>query len=129
VAKLKLDGSGSREAEGAGAADAGTAPPSGAMPLDPARAATGPGAGSRIAAKADSLRSYLNGQMEHEAYVQVYRLVRSSGEVSTEILQQQVASVIGVAKAQELFTLFQLLCFLEDVAKNNAESAEVGAAG
>lgn len=123
VAKLKLDGAGKSGTEGpTNASDGDNRPPS-ALDLDPARVAA-TGAGSRIAAKAESLRTYLTGQMEDEAFTKVYRLVRSSGEVSTEVLQEQVNLVIGTAKANELFTLFQLLCFLEDVAANNAATAE-----
>jgi serine/threonine protein kinase len=78
-------------------------------------------AGAPIAAKADSLRSYLIGQMPRESYDRVYGLVRASAEVSPEELQQSVAEVLGGPKANELFTLFQLLCFLEDVASGSRE--------
>lgn len=46
----------------------------------------------------------------------------ASGEVSNEELQRRVAEVIGPEKAPDLFTLFQLLCFLEDVAAQGASS-------
>merc|ERR1712232_731268 len=78
-------------------------------------------AGAPIAAKADSLRSYLIGQMPRESYDKVYGLVRASAEVTPEELQQSVAAVLGGPKANELFTLFQLLCFLEDVATGSEE--------
>mmetsp|Transcript_125553 Transcript_125553/g.390871 ORF Transcript_125553/g.390871 Transcript_125553/m.390871 type:complete len:501 (-) Transcript_125553:105-1607(-) len=78
--------------------------------------------GGRIGAKADSLRSYLRSQMPESQFQRAYALVRASGETTTEALQQQVAEVIGAEKAPELFTLFQLLCFLEDVSAN-AQSA------
>mmetsp|Transcript_105932 Transcript_105932/g.316365 ORF Transcript_105932/g.316365 Transcript_105932/m.316365 type:complete len:506 (-) Transcript_105932:129-1646(-) len=78
----------------------------------------GMGGGGRIGAKADSLRSYLQSQMPESEFQRAYRLVRASGETTTEQLQQQVSEVIGAEKAPELFTLFQLLCFLEDVSAN-----------
>merc|ERR1712061_361465 len=79
------------------------------------------GSGTRIGAKADSLRSYLCGQVPEDAFNRAYALVRASGEVSTEELQQRVGEVIGAEKISELFTLFQLLCFLEDVAANSVD--------
>jgi len=81
-----------------------------------------PDGSGRIGAKADSLRSYLRSQMPEAQFLRAYSLVRASGETSTEELQKQVGEVIGVEKAPELFTLFQLLCFLEDVSAN-AQSA------
>jgi serine/threonine protein kinase len=73
-----------------------------------------------VGGKADSLRSYLMGQMPRENFDRVYGLVRASAEVSPEELQKSTAAVLG-AKATELFTLFQLLCFLEDVATGSRE--------
>lgn len=83
--------------------------------------------GSRIVAKADSLRSYLQSQVPGPDFERAYSLVRSSGELGAEEVQRQVAAVIGDEKAPELFTLFQLLCFLEDVSVN-ATGAPVDAA-
>lgn len=96
-----------------------------AFPKDTLAAGAGagdPSAGARpgaIKAKADSLRSYLVGQMPRESFDRVYELVRASGEVSPEVLQQSVTDVLGVPKATELISLFQLLCLLEDVAANS----------
>eukprot|EP00434_Breviolum_minutum_P025437 symbB.v1.2.022475.t1/scaffold1996.1/size93170/10 len=67
------------------------------------------------AQKADSLRAYLRGQMPEEEYRKVHALVCASGEVSPAELQKRVCSVLGAEKAPELLTLFQLLCFLENV--------------
>jgi len=83
--------------------------------------------GSRIGAKADSLRSYLQSQVPEPDFERAYSLVRSSGELGAEEVQRQVAGAIGDEKAPELFTLFQLLCFLEDVSVN-ATGAPVDAA-
>jgi len=78
--------------------------------------------GSRVGAKADSLRTYLCSQVSKEDFEKAYGLVRAATEGSAETLQQQVGEIIGAEKATELFTLFQLLCFLEDVAANSAAS-------
>lgn len=75
---------------------------------------------SRIGAKADSLRTYLKGQVSEPEFNKAYTLVRTSGEVPAEELQQRVGEIIGAEKAPELFTLFQLLCFLEDVSANQS---------
>lgn len=96
-----------------------------ASPSDglPPAAGAADAAGSRpgaIKAKADSLRSYLLGQMPRDSFDQVYSLVRASGEVSPEALQQGVTAVLGVTKATELISLFQLLCLLEDVSSNSS---------
>jgi len=56
--------------------------------------------------------------MPEDDFKRAYALVRASGETSAQELQQQVSEVIGAEKAPELFTLFQLLCFLEDVSSN-----------
>jgi len=85
-----------------------------------AEAGARPGA---IKAKADSLRSYLVGQMPRESFDRVYGLVRASAEVSPEVLAQSVTDVLGKPKATELISLFQLLCLLEDVAANSTSSA------
>lgn len=103
-----------------------------ASPKDTLVAATNTGApaeGARpgaIKAKADSLRSYLLGQMPRESFDRVYGLVRASGEVSPEVLQQRVTDVLGVPKGTELISLFQLLCLLEDVAANSTGAPQVG---
>jgi len=76
--------------------------------------------GGRIGAKADSLRVYLQGQMPEADFQQAYSLVRASGQMSSEELQQRVSDVIGAEKVDQLFTLFQLLCFLEDVSAQGA---------
>lgn len=41
----------------------------------------------------------------------------TSLEVSPEELQRRVCNVLGAEKAPELLTLFQLLCFLENVSE------------
>mmetsp|Transcript_27215 Transcript_27215/g.55013 ORF Transcript_27215/g.55013 Transcript_27215/m.55013 type:complete len:507 (-) Transcript_27215:151-1671(-) len=92
------------------------------MAATPSASSSALAEGGRIGAKADSLRSYLRSQMPESQFQRAYELVRASGETSTEELQSQVGEVIGVEKAPELFTLFQLLCFLEDVSAN-AQSA------
>jgi len=81
--------------------------------------------GTRIGGKAESLRNYLCAQLTKEIFDVAYALVRgASGEgVPAETLQLQVGEVIGADKAPELFTLFQLLCFLEDVALNDPAPA------
>lgn len=79
-----------------------------------------PKAGLR--AKAESLRAYLGGQVPNAVFEQAYARVRASGDCPPEVLQQQVTAIIGVEKASELFTLFQLLCFLEDVADGSTEA-------
>lgn len=73
--------------------------------------------GARIGAKVASLRSYLLSQISEAEFLTSYDLVRgaSTKGVLPEHLQAQVSCVIGDDKAPELVTLFQLLCFLEDV--------------
>eukprot|EP00928_Gymnodinium_smaydae_P047337 TRINITY_DN31585_c0_g1_i1.p1 TRINITY_DN31585_c0_g1~~TRINITY_DN31585_c0_g1_i1.p1 ORF type:complete len:554 (-),score=147.92 TRINITY_DN31585_c0_g1_i1:24-1685(-) len=83
----------------------------------------GTGAATGIAAKAASLRSYLCSQMPTDDFQRAYELVRGASRegaapAPAEELQARVADVIGSDKVPELFTLFQLLCFLEDVASN-----------
>mmetsp|Transcript_27978 Transcript_27978/g.65282 ORF Transcript_27978/g.65282 Transcript_27978/m.65282 type:complete len:519 (+) Transcript_27978:87-1643(+) len=97
-----------------------------ATPSAPSQSFAQAGSG-RIGAKADSLRSYLQSQMPEPDFLAAYKLVRTSGEVSTEELQQHVGEVIGAEKAPELFTLFQLLCFLEDVSANAQSASPVKA--
>jgi len=92
--------------------------------LDPTEA----GAGSVIGNKADSLRCYLKGQLTDAEFEKAYALVRSMKEDNTEEIQQRVSSVIGSEKAPELFTLFQLLCFLEDVSATTPHGAQPGKA-
>merc|ERR1712232_1283366 len=75
------------------------------------------GSRTSISSKAASLRAYLRTQMPEADYELAYNLVRKSGNQGAEAgeaLQGSVAQVIGADKAKELFTLFQLLCFLED---------------
>jgi len=105
--------------EGTEPGSAATTP---SAPLQP-EAGTG-----RIGAKADSLRSYLKSQMTESEFQRAYAHVRASGEVSTEELQRRVAEVIGADKAPELFTLFQLLVFLEDVSANAQGTSPTNAA-
>lgn len=76
-----------------------------------------------VAAKAASLRAYLQGQMPASDFDKAYAVVRSSGEVTAMVLQKRVGDVIGADKAPELFTLFQLLCFLEDVSAHPEQEA------
>lgn len=83
------------------------------------------GSGSKIGAKADSLRTYLKGHMPVADFDRAYALVKGSGETPAEELQKRVGDIIGADKAPELFTLFQLLCFLEDVATNQSGSMDV----
>lgn len=71
---------------------------------------------SKIGAKAESLRTYLSGQMPEADFERAYSIVRASEGVDAAELKRQVAEIIGEEKAPDLFTLFQLLCFLEDVA-------------
>ncbi|CAJ1408391.1 unnamed protein product [Effrenium voratum] len=90
----------------------------------PAREAPDPGAEAKAAsyaAKADSLREYLRSQMPEDEFRRVHALVCASGEVSPEELQRRVCSVLGAEKAPELLTLFQLLCFLENVSAGIAQ--------
>jgi len=77
-----------------------------------------PEAGSRVGAKADSLRIYLTSQVPQSEFDKAYGLVRSANETKSdaETLQKEVADIIGADKSKELFTLFQLLVFLEDYA-------------
>merc|ERR1712151_268181 len=81
---------------------------------------------SVIGNKADSLRSYLRGQLSDTEFEKVYALVRSMGECNTEQIQRQVNEVLGPEKGPEQFTLFQLLCFLEDVATTSPSGSMQG---
>lgn len=83
---------------------------------------------SKISAKAQSLRVYLCGQMPQADFERAYSTVRSSEGVPAEEVQRRVAEIIGQEKVGDLFTLFQLLCFLEDVATQSADDAEASAA-
>mmetsp|Transcript_10793 Transcript_10793/g.29331 ORF Transcript_10793/g.29331 Transcript_10793/m.29331 type:complete len:506 (-) Transcript_10793:112-1629(-) len=121
VANLKLGGAG-----GGGRAPKQKLEPVAeeeSVAASPSASSTALAEGGRIGAKADSLRSYLRSQMPESQFQRAYALVRASGETSTEELQNQVGEVIGVDKAPELFTLFQLLCFLEDVSANASSSS------
>lgn len=80
--------------------------------------------GSKVGAKADALRAYLRSQVPDEHFAAAYALVRGTGDTGAEELQRQVGEVIGADKAPELFTLFQLLCFLEDVSSNPDAAAQ-----
>lgn len=76
-------------------------------------------------AKAESLKTYLKSQMKPDVYENAYRLVRSATqdvEAGQESLQQQVGEIIGKDKEAQLFPLFQLLCFLEDVASSQKDT-------
>mmetsp|Transcript_35700 Transcript_35700/g.83571 ORF Transcript_35700/g.83571 Transcript_35700/m.83571 type:complete len:456 (+) Transcript_35700:131-1498(+) len=79
-------------------------------------AAAGP---ARVGAKAAALRSYLLSQVDRTQFDKAYALVCASGETGKEDLSANVAHVLGEAKAPELITLFQLLCFLENVAQGS----------
>lgn len=82
------------------------------------------GTAGRLNAKADSLRSYLQSQLTLEVFERAYRVVRACGETGGEghtDLETRVADIIGRDKAPELFSLLQLLCFLEDVAASPQE--------
>eukprot|EP00929_Paragymnodinium_shiwhaense_P067988 TRINITY_DN34174_c0_g1_i1.p1 TRINITY_DN34174_c0_g1~~TRINITY_DN34174_c0_g1_i1.p1 ORF type:complete len:508 (+),score=118.94 TRINITY_DN34174_c0_g1_i1:106-1629(+) len=113
VAKLKL---------GAGAKERTTESSSSAAATPGKFAAGSPAEGSNIRTKADSLRTYLLAQLPRAHFDRAYACVRSSakGDVDAEDLRQQVSDAIGADKAPELFTLFQLLCFLEDVSAGGA---------
>lgn len=76
---------------------------------------------ARISSKADALRSYVCSQMPQTDFEAAYALVReaSTNSVLAEELQGHVGSIIGADMALELFALFQLLCFLEDVAEGS----------
>jgi serine/threonine protein kinase len=106
---LKIAGAGAFPAQKGVAVD-GSAIPTAGAPI------------SAISAKAESLRSYLVGQMPRATFDHVYELVRASAEASPDELQRNVAAVLG-PKATELSTLFKLLIFLEDVAANNGTGA------
>lgn len=113
VANLKIGGGG-----GAYAA-APPPPPGGGEPPGPGEVRA-PSATSSYAAKAASLRVYLRDQMPEDEFRTVHALVCASGEVSAQELQQRVHAVLGADKALELLTLFQLLCFLENVSAGAA---------
>mmetsp|Transcript_80599 Transcript_80599/g.248615 ORF Transcript_80599/g.248615 Transcript_80599/m.248615 type:complete len:508 (+) Transcript_80599:2-1525(+) len=77
-------------------------------------------------AKAENLRKYLVGQTSEETFDAAYQLVRSSASNSpapdgaagaAELFQSSVAEVLGGPEtAKVLLPMFQLLCFLEDIA-------------
>jgi len=123
VAKLKLAGAGAVGNVG-GLSVVAEEPSSPAAAPAPAAASAGAAGGAVTGqgtkAKADALRAYLQSQVTEAEYGSAYALVRSSGEVGAEELQQRVGSIIGADKAQELFPLFQLLCFLQDISQAEA---------
>mmetsp|Transcript_20832 Transcript_20832/g.57674 ORF Transcript_20832/g.57674 Transcript_20832/m.57674 type:complete len:514 (-) Transcript_20832:130-1671(-) len=99
-----------------------------ATPSAPSQPLAEAGTG-KIGAKAESLRAYLRSQVTGPQFANAYALVRASGGgVGPEELQKQVAGIIGADKAPELLTLFQLLCFLEDVSANAQSGTPVSAA-
>jgi len=124
VAKLKLDSGGG---SGRTKAIPASIPESGAEESSAlggtTRTATGGTAGpsSRVGAKAASLRSYLCSQMPISDFERAYALIRGASHegAPAEQLQEKVGKIIGAEKAPELFSLFQLLCFLEDYASGN----------
>lgn len=121
VANLRLGGGEATAASAPQGAGAREAPAPGACgPADLSATASS----SRIAAKAALLRAYLCSQVPEADFDTAYALVRSSSRLAlpAEEMQRRVGEVIGADKAPELFTLFQLLCFLEDVASNRPET-------
>jgi len=79
---------------------------------------------SSYAAKAASLASHLRHQVGEEEFWALHALV-SSGEVSAEELPGRVREVLGISEedeAKQLLTLFQLLCFLENVSAGTSPS-------
>lgn len=87
--------------------------------LPPAIERQASASGSVIGAKADALRSYLQSQTTEVEFSQAYYLVRGTTEdTNAANMQQHAGALLGTEKAAELLKLFQLLCFLEDVARN-----------
>jgi len=84
------------------------------------------GAAGGARSKAENLRKYLVGQTSAEGFEQAYKLVRASAapatepgdqEAAREKLRAAVAEALGGAEqAVVLLPMFQLLCFLEDIA-------------
>lgn len=72
-------------------------------------------------AESQRLREYLQSQVSEGDFAQAYRLIRSSN-ASAEELKRQVADIIGVNRAPQLPTLFQFLCYLEDVATGRVQT-------
>mmetsp|Transcript_70609 Transcript_70609/g.199338 ORF Transcript_70609/g.199338 Transcript_70609/m.199338 type:complete len:510 (+) Transcript_70609:82-1611(+) len=70
--------------------------------------------------RVEGLRKYLNQQMSRAEFDQARTLVMEAGEAGTEELQGQVAGVIGAEKAAVLVSIFQLLCFLEQIASHSS---------
>lgn len=96
---------------------AGSAPPPAPAADAPGATMGGSGSMSKIGAKADALREYLTGQMEAGQFASAYALMRESQDaVAPEEMQRRLADVLGAEKAQAFCQLFQLLCFLEDIA-------------
>mmetsp|Transcript_75245 Transcript_75245/g.156730 ORF Transcript_75245/g.156730 Transcript_75245/m.156730 type:complete len:480 (-) Transcript_75245:197-1636(-) len=127
VANLKIGNSGPSSSSAAATAEGGgdgAGGEEGAAAMAPQEQMSGsfrPNAsasGTVIGAKADALRTYLQSKTTDVEFSQTYNLVRASGEESGEEVLRMVTEIIGTEKAQELLKLFQLLCFLEDVAKN-----------
>jgi len=119
VKNLKIGAEPAREAEGGSRSSAPAMPGSAASTALPAEGASNPG----IAGKAESLRRYLRSQMPENDFLKVHALVRASGEATPEELAKRVGAVIGSEKAPELLTLFQLLCFLENVSAETAQAS------
>lgn len=121
VANLKLAGLGNAGAPAAPQLAPVAEEPSPANAASASQGAAGASASaSKCAQKAEALRSYLKSQVSAAEFEAAHALVRSSGEGPAEVIQQKVGEIIGAEKAPELFTLFQLLCFLEDVAANQS---------
>mmetsp|Transcript_70591 Transcript_70591/g.132096 ORF Transcript_70591/g.132096 Transcript_70591/m.132096 type:complete len:443 (+) Transcript_70591:133-1461(+) len=77
---------------------------------------------ARVGAKAAALRSYLLGQVDRVQFDRAYALVCAADESDKDNLSAKVAQVLGETKAPELITLFQLLCFLENVAQEGHQT-------
>jgi serine/threonine protein kinase len=116
VAKLRLGHGGGAGGGTSSASGAAAAPPT-AMSSPSGIGMGGSGSMSKIGAKAEALREYLHGQMEAAQFAASYALTREGQDgVPPEDLQRRLAEVLGPEKAQAFFQLFQLLCFLEDIA-------------
>eukprot|EP00435_Cladocopium_sp_Y103_P049966 s111_g15.t1 len=115
VANLKIGNSKSIEALGFDGCPRASWPEADTGAVTEDRVASVAEKAASYAHKADALRAYLRGQMPEDEYRKVHALVCASGEVSPEELQRRVCSVLGAEKAPDLLTLFQLLCFLENV--------------
>jgi len=118
VARLRLDG-GAPKDDGAANSSANAS-----VPASAGSGSVADGSLSKIGGKAEALRSYLASQMEAPEFEHAYSLVRDGrDDVAPEVLQDRLVKVIGSDRAQALFQLFQLLCFLEDVASSAPATA------